>query len=171
MRSSTSRSTAHRVQPSRLVSIDSRKHIPPNPTRTRIGMGEAFFDHAAGRPLNMRQSFQGIPQPSNPSPRYEHGIRSSAAGRHYVIAPVAPDDWDAHQPSIHDRDRLQGVMDANEAPVDLPLRSRTRMYFAITGLVVAFIAMLVGTFFAGATTSVDGPPPAGPVEPDMPVSR
>jgi hypothetical protein len=146
------------VQPSRLVSIDSRKHIPKDATRTRLGVGDQFFDHAAGRSLGARQSFQGISSPAE-EPRYAHGVQSSAAGRHYVIAPVAPNDWE-DQPSLHDRQRLRDVMEANEAPVELPLRSRGKMYLVVAGLLVAFIAMLAGTFLAGATSQLRDSKPA-----------
>jgi hypothetical protein len=151
MPSSAHRSPDPRVQPSRLVSIDSRRHIPKTATRTRLGVGDQLIDHAAGKPLDARQSFPGIPAP--PEPRYADGARNSATGRHYVIAPVAPSDWE-DQPSLHDRQRLRDVMDANEAPVDLPLRSRTKMYLVVAGLVVGFIAVLAGTFFAGASSQV-----------------
>jgi hypothetical protein len=150
--SSAHRSHDSRVQPFRLVSIDARRHVPRDPTRTRIGVGDQFIDHAAGKPLNARQTSPRIAATEG-APRYVHGVRDSQDGRHYVIAPVSPDDWE-DQPNLHDGQRLRDVLDANEAPVELPLRPRARMYLVVAGLLVAFIAMLAGTFFAGATSRV-----------------
>jgi hypothetical protein len=150
-----------------LIAIDSRRHIPKDATRTRLGIGDQFIDHAAGKPLSARQSFAGIPAPADDA---GHSVAGRATSRHYVIAPVHPgsssEDW-ADAPSLHDRQKLSEVLHANEAPVDLPLRSRARTYLVIAGIVVAFIAMLAGTFFAGATSQVKEPveDPAVPAEP------
>jgi len=155
MASSAHRAPDPRVHPSRLIPIE-RRHIPKDATRTRLGVGDQFIDHAAGKPLSARQSFPGIPAPGD-DPRDSMSERPT--GRHYVIAPVHPgssDDW-ADAPSLHDGERLRDVLHANDAPVDLPLRSRGKTYLVVVGVVAAFIGILVATFFAGATSRVEAP--------------
>jgi len=120
------------MQPFPLVSIETRRHVPADPKLTRVGIGEARIDHAAGLPLRMRRA-----------------------------APAPATDWD-DQPNIHDARRIREQMYGNDAPVDLPLRSRSSSYIVAAALFAAFIAVCVSIFFSGisATTLVTRDAPA-----------
>src|SRR5689334_4230982 len=64
-------------------------------------------------------------------------------------APTAPaSDWD-DEPNIHDVRSLHEQLRANDAPVELPLRSRAVAYFIAVVLIAALLAVCVGLFVTG----------------------
>ncbi|HEX4337085.1 MAG TPA: hypothetical protein VH062_14305 [Polyangiaceae bacterium] len=122
------------MQPFPLVSIETRRHVPADPKMTRIGVGEARIDHAAGLPLRARRSAP-------------------------MVMPTA--DWD-EQARVHDGRQLRARMYGTDAPVSLPLKSRSTAFMVAAALLVAFIAVGVSIFFTGisATTLMTQNAPA-----------
>jgi hypothetical protein len=90
------------MQPFPLVSIDARRHLVADPLRTRIGIGEARIDHAAGLPLRARRSAPA-----------SHAAPMPAPVRQWDT-PV--NDWD-QQPRIHDAWQLRARTYGTDAPV------------------------------------------------------
>ena len=57
-------------------------------------------------------------------------------------------EWE-EEARVHDADVLRASVRANEAPVELPMRSRAVIYVTLAALVAAVIALFVGAAFAG----------------------
>ena len=128
IRSPQSRSSSEALGPFPLVPIDSRRHVVADPTRTRFGVGEVRIDHAAGVPLRARR-----------------------------LAATPASDWE-EQPRFHDGAQLRAraFHPDDDAPVELPLRSRSSSIIVMAGLFLAFVAVCASIFFSGisATTLV-----------------
>ncbi|HEX4476921.1 MAG TPA: hypothetical protein VH142_17650 [Polyangiaceae bacterium] len=112
------------LEPVPLRRISTRKHIPDEPARTRLGIGERFMDQAAGAPYSdavFTRFDRTRPEPA----RLE---RSRASLEHI--------EWKAE-----------------DAPVRLPMRSSGWIALAAISLVVLVIAMCVSVAEAGGSAT------------------
>ncbi len=110
------------LEPVPLLRISTRKHIPAEPARTRLGIGERLLDQAAGVPYSdavFTRFDRSSPQPV----RLE---RSRASLEHL--------EWRAE-----------------DAPVRLPMRSTGWIALAAISLVVLLVAMCVSVAEAGGS--------------------
>jgi hypothetical protein len=123
-----------------VVSVDTRRQILAEPVRTRFGVGDVRMDQAAGMPLRSRRRSMPVALPV-PMPARPSAVQTS---------------WD-DEPNIHDVRLLHQRMQALEAPVDLPLRSRAKTYVTIAALIAAFIGVLVSVVLAGRSATTSGP--------------
>ncbi|HEY6558513.1 MAG TPA: hypothetical protein VI072_14625 [Polyangiaceae bacterium] len=134
-----------------VVSVESR-HFVSDPVRTRMGVGEAFIDHAAGMPRSARrpsltpfatQSVAYAPASGRPVDSREYAER-----RNYGEA--------APQFAFTDE------------PVDLPLRSPTKSYVMMGAVIVAFLAVFLTVALSGGRVA---PPSDAPGEVTAPPAR
>jgi hypothetical protein len=146
------------MQPSHLVSIETRRHILPNPTRTRLGVGASFIDHAAGVPLRSRHS---SPPPVEQVEQVEQGGGQLSVPPQASAIPRYAQSWD-DEASLHDSGMLHARIRGNDAPVNLPLKPRWTTYAIVATIVVAFIAVGLSIGFAGRTHTIDGIAPGTP---------
>ena len=132
-----------------VVSVESR-HFVSDPVRTRMGVGEAFIDHAAGMPHSSR-----------------HPSLTPFATQSIAYAPVSGRAIDSREyaESRHYGESAPQFAFTDE-PVDLPLRSPTRSYVMIGAVIVAFLAVFLTVALSGgraapsdASGEVTAPPP------------
>jgi hypothetical protein len=115
-----STSRSPRTDPFLLVTVETRRHVLAERARLRAA-GELSTDSSVELPSADRQS-----------------------------APTASaSDWD-DEPNIHDVRNLHEQLRANDAPIELPLRSRAVAYFIAAVLVAALVAVCVGMFVTGS---------------------
>jgi hypothetical protein len=126
------------MKPIPLVSIDTRKHLLPDPVRTRLGVGEAFIDHAAGMPLRVRRSAPPVAP-----------VMASMAS---YAPPGSANVWDERE-NVHDPNLLRQPIFANDDPVDLPLQSRTTAYVTMVALIVALLGVVGAILMGGRSTA------------------
>lgn len=137
------------MQPSHLVSIETRRHIVPNPTKTRFGVGDATIDHAAGLPLHSRHS--SPPQPPAGFATFESSMPPPAS------VPAYARTW-GDEANIHDSGMLRARLRGDDAPVDLPLKPRWTTYAIVAVILVAFAGVGLSILFAGRTKTLDDLP-------------
>ena len=144
MRSHSPRSPSDPIRPFPLVPVEARRHILGDPVRTRLGVGEASIDHAAGLPLEARASWP-------PAQAWANQPRSGGWSETPNHVPMS----------------RYGFTNPNDAPVDLPLRSVSRTVLIGVAILVAFVAVVLGVFFAGFSRTIlvtdVGAPEAAPV--------
>jgi len=111
----------------------------PDPVQTRLGVGEASIDHAAGMPLRARRS----------------------------VPPAAP-GFDAHAPAtsariLHTQAQFEQphsfgsrTFVYDDDPVELPLRSRTKSYVLVGAVVLALLVALGSVLLGGRNTMSSG---------------
>ena len=128
-----------------------------SPVRTRLGVGVGFIDHAAGAPLEARDS---VPPPSPPqpplyapAPAYARAPRASVQSR----------AWSEQAPAWEDRSTpLEGMARPSQAPVNLPLQSRAKTIALAVSLFVAFAAICISIIATGISSTVSLPLSSGP---------
>jgi hypothetical protein len=131
MRSHSPRSFSEPIRPFPLVPVEARRHILGDPVRTRLGVGEVSIDHAAGLPLVARSS--------------------RPAARDRAVQPRSRSWSETPNPAPMPR---YGFTHPDDSPVDLPLRSVSRMVLVGVAVLVAFIAVVLGVFFAGFSRTI-----------------
>jgi hypothetical protein len=125
--------------------------MPMDPVRTRLGVGVGFIDHAAGTPLKERDS---VPPPYPPqAPAYTPAPGPSEQSRAWSEQAPRWDDWSAP---------FEGMARPSQAPVSLPLQSRTKMIALAVGLFVAFAAICISIIATGISSPVSLPLSSGP---------
>jgi hypothetical protein len=129
-----------------VVSVESR-HFVADPVRTRMGVGEAFIDHAAGMPHSSRR----------PS-------LTPFATQSLAYAPASGHAIDSHgygyvERRNHGQDAPQFAF--TDEPVDLPLRSPTKSYVMIGAVIVAFLAVFLTVALSGGRATPASDAPAG----------
>lgn len=137
-----------------MVPIE-RKHLLPAPVRTRVGVGEAFIDHAAGMPLRARESIAPAPPVSTATyatPAFAAALATPVHESWYAQA-----NADALNPSHEYAYREYRYVD--DEPVDLPLRPHAKSYAVIAALVAAFVVVLVSVVLAGSRMASSGSEP------------
>lgn len=115
-----------------VVSIDTRKHLLPNSVKTRLGVGEAIIDHAAGIPLRSRRS--PIPPLAPRTALYAPPTSSNVLDTHSNLS----------APKL-----LRERFLAYDEPVELPLRSSGAGYVLLATLIAAFVGVLVSVVLKG----------------------
>lgn len=150
MRHHSPRSERGAVESFPLVKIVGR-HVPVDTTRTRLGVGPDSIDHAAGLPLDQRDS---SPPPSNEAYSSYEPAPSSQSWAHQEPALQYRDDWSTPF------DRM-----AADAPVQLPLDSRMKTFAIAVVLFLVFGAICVSIVATGISSTVAGPHSAAPVPP------
>src|SRR5262249_53585079 len=134
MRSHSPRSHSEPILPFPLVPVEARRHILGDPVRTRLGIGDLSIDHAAGLPRDARSSWP----PSSDwavQPRSRGWSETPNPGRFPASS----------QPAWKFQD---------DSPVDLPMRSMSSAVIVAVAVFVAFIAVVLGTFFAGFSRTI-----------------
>jgi hypothetical protein len=149
------------MQPSHLVSIETRRHIVPNPKRTQLGVGDAFIDHAAGMPLDARHS-----EP----PPFRGPVGDSSMPPPPGVVPRYAQSWD-DEASVHDAAMLHARNRVNDAPVDLPLKPRWTTYAIVATIVLAFAAVGLSIALSGRTHTIEGAVPAEAPRPAAPAPQ
>lgn len=159
------RSDRASMQPLPLVRIDARRHVPMDPVRTRLGVGIGFIDHAAGAPLQERDSVPPAYPPEAPAytPAYEPAPSVPSQSRAWSEQAPRWDDWSTP---------FEGMARPSQAPVNLPLQSRAKMVALVVGLFVAFAAICISIIATGISAPVSLPLSTGPgAQPGTPATQ
>jgi hypothetical protein len=141
--------------PMPVVSIDRMRHLVPKPVRTRLGVGEAFIDHAAGAPLESRRASApplapamilaaSAPPASSPALNMMNAFHGAGA-RENVYDPRTQEE------NVLGQSAAPVQFWSTDDPVELPLRSPRTTYVVVAALIAAFVAVLLSVVFAGGS--------------------